>query len=110
ATHNRYLEFVDRLDSRVPIIHAHLHENWGDADTHLPLFTGPAGRDDSGIRGLIERLRHRDFSGSIILEQWPDPPSLLNQARDRLLALLIPKPVTETSPALEVPCKEQPPF
>jgi phosphoglucan,water dikinase len=87
ATRNRYLDFLDRLDPQVPILHLHLHENWGDADTHLPLFTGPAQRDDAGIRGLVERLTRRGFSGSIILEQWPQPPSLLNQARDRLLDL-----------------------
>jgi phosphoglucan, water dikinase len=87
ATRNDYLAFVDRLDPTVPIIHLHLHENWGDADTHLPLFTGPADRDDSGIRGLVHRLRQRNFSGSIILEQWPHPPSRLNNARDRLLQL-----------------------
>ncbi len=88
ATRNEYLKFFDRLDPRVPIIHLHLHENWGDADRHLPLFTGPAGRDDSGVRGILERLRRRNFSGSIILEQWPQPPALLDQARDRLLGLL----------------------
>jgi phosphoglucan,water dikinase len=88
ATRNDYLQFVDRLAPQVPIIHLHLHENYGDADTHLPLFTGPAGRNDSGIRGLLTRLRQRQFAGSIILEQWPHPPSLLNQARDRLLRLL----------------------
>lgn len=88
ATRNDYLRFLDRLDPRVPIIHLHLHENFGDADTHLPLFTGPAGRDDAGIRGMLARLRQRKFSGSIILEQWPHPPSLLNQARDKLIQLL----------------------
>ncbi len=88
ATRNDYLQFLDRLDPRVPIIHLHLHENWGDADSHLPLFTGPAGRNDAGIRGLLERLRQRQYAGSIILEQWPQPPSLLNHARDRLLDLL----------------------
>ena len=87
ATRNDFLAFCDRLDPRVPIIHLHLHENWGDADTHLPIFTGPAGRDNSGIRGLIERLRKRNYSGSIILEQWPNPPSLLDSARDKLLQL-----------------------
>jgi phosphoglucan,water dikinase len=88
ATRNDYLKFLDRLAPQVPVIHLHLHENWGDADTHLPLFTGPAGRDDSGVRGLISRLRQRNFSGSVILEQWPNPPSLLNQARDRLVQML----------------------
>lgn len=65
ATRNDYLGFLDRLNPWVPIIHVHLHENWGDADAHLPLFTGPAGRDDAGIRGLLERLRRRRFAGSI---------------------------------------------
>src|SRR5579862_4313921 len=91
ATLNDYLGFYDRLGAKVPIIHAHLHENWGDSDSHLPLFTGPAARDDSGIRGLLNRLKQRGFSGSIILEQWPRPPSLLNNARDRLLVLWGPK-------------------
>src|SRR4030095_9048586 len=87
ATRNDFLAFCDRLAPQVPITHLHLHENWGDADSHLPLFTGPAARDDSGIRGLVARLKQREFSGSIILEQWPNPPSLLNNARDRLLHL-----------------------
>jgi phosphoglucan, water dikinase len=91
ATRNNYLAFVDRLNHDVPIIHLHLHENWGDADTHLTLFTGPAARDDSGIRAFLERMQKRNFSGSVIFEQWPQPPSLLNQARERLFGLLTPK-------------------
>jgi phosphoglucan,water dikinase len=88
ATRNDFLKFFDRLDPQLPLIHLHLHENWGDRDSHLPLFTGPSGRDDSGISGLMERIQRRKFSGSIILEQWPQPPSLLNQARDRLNKLI----------------------
>jgi phosphoglucan,water dikinase len=88
ATHNDYLGFVDRLERQVPILHLHLHENWGDADSHLVLFTGPAATDESGVRGLLQRLRSRNYSGSIILEQWPQPPSLLNTARDRLCQML----------------------
>jgi len=88
ATLNDYLAFVDRLNPAVPIIHLHLHENWGDADTHLPLFTGPAGTNDSGIRKFVQRMKTRQFSGCIILEQWPRPPGLLNHARDTLRALL----------------------
>ena len=87
ATRNDYLRFCDRLDPQTPINHLHLHENWGDADSHLPLFTGPAGRDDSGVQGLLARLKRRGYSGAAILEQWPAPPDLLNQARDRLLQL-----------------------
>ncbi len=81
---NDYLKFVDRLEPHVPIIHVHMHENYGDGDTHLPIFAGPAGESDSGVREFLMWLKRSKFTGSIILEQWPDPPSLLNQARDRL--------------------------
>ena len=87
-TRNHYLRYIDLLGREVPIIHVHLHENWGDADTHLPVFTGPAGTDDAGMRGFIERLLDRDFSGSMILEQWPQPPALLDRAREKLSRLL----------------------
>ena len=88
TTANDYVGFVDRLTAEVPILHAHLHENHGDRDSHLPLFTGPAGRDPSGVKALLERLRRRGFDGGLILEQWPTPPSLLVQARDRLAELM----------------------
>lgn len=88
ATRNDYLAFVDRLDAGVPLIHAHLHENWGDADTHLPLFSGPAGENPAGVEGLLDRLIARDFRGALILEQWPDPPELLDRACSRLRELL----------------------
>ena len=87
ATRNDYLSYVDKLGSAVPIIHLHLHENWGDADTHLPLFTGPAATHPNGIAGLLRRLQARGYHGSAILEQWPQPPSLLNASRDRLAQL-----------------------
>ena len=103
ATRNDYLKFFDRLDPQLPLIHLHLHENWGDRDSHLPLFTGPSGRDDSGIRGLMERIQRRNFSGSIILEQWPQPPSLLNNARDRLIQLL-----NETAARIELKSEPEP--
>ncbi len=88
ATRNDYIGFIDRLGTHVPIIHLHLHENWADSDSHLPLFTGPAGHNDTGIRAFVDRMRKRGFSGSMIFEQWPQPPTLLNQARERLLELL----------------------
>ncbi len=88
ATRNDYLGFVDRLSPGVPIIHWHAHENWGDRDSHLPLFTGPSARDDAGIRGLLQRLLRRGFQGAAVLEQWPQPPERLVHARDRLRALL----------------------
>jgi sugar phosphate isomerase/epimerase len=84
ATRNDYIAYVDRLAPEVPIIHLHLHENNGDRDSHLVLFSGPAGRDPAGVAGLLDRLAARHFSGSAILEQWPQPPELLLRARERL--------------------------
>jgi sugar phosphate isomerase/epimerase len=96
STRNNYLAFVDQLNSGVSIIHLHLHENWGDADAHLPLFTGPAGTNPAGVAGLLKRLATRRYTGAAILEQWPNPPALLNTARDRLRELLLQRG--------EVPC------
>lgn len=88
ATRNDYLKFIDRLDPMTPIVHLHFHENWGDSDSHLPLFTGPSRLGNAGIQGVIDRLRQRNYAGSIILEQWPNPPELLDQARFKLMQLL----------------------
>ena len=88
STRNDYLKYVDLLSSDVPITHLHMHENYGDYDSHLPIFTGPAGRDPAGIKGLTERLKRRKFSGAIILEQWPQPPDLLDIARNRIIEML----------------------
>ena len=81
---NNFLKFLDLLEPDIPIIHIHMHENYGDSDSHLPLFTGPSGENVSGIAGFVTRMKMRDFKGSIIFEQWPEPPTLLNDARDRL--------------------------
>ena len=88
ATRNDYLDFLDRLSPRVPIIHLHLHENHGDHDSHLTLFTGPAKDNVAGLQGLWRRLERRCFCGAAILEQWPQPRSLLIEARDRLVQML----------------------
>jgi sugar phosphate isomerase/epimerase len=87
GTRNDYLRYLDSLGDHVPIVHAHIHENWGDTDSHLTLFTGPSSRDLAGVAGLLQRLRQRRFRGSMILEQWPAPPSLLTAVRDRLSAM-----------------------
>lgn len=97
ATRNHYLDYVDRLSSDVPIAHVHLHENWGDRDSHLTVFTGPSADDGTGIKELLERLARRAFRGCIILEQWPEPPSLLDVARERLLALVSGLPAGPTA-------------
>jgi len=87
-TRNDFLRYIDELSHSVPIIHLHVHENFGDADTHLPLFAGPAGRDDAGIRGFIDRMQKREYAGAMILEQWPQPPSMLTDAARRLRSLI----------------------
>lgn len=87
-THNNFIQFLDLLGEHVPIIHVHAHENHGDRDSHLTLFTGPSREDDAGIRAFVERLRRRDYRGAIILEQWPQPPELLIEAASRLRTLL----------------------
>lgn len=87
-TRNDYLKYVDMLDPLVPVIHMHMHENYGDYDSHLPIFTGPAGKDISGVTELMSRMRKRNFSGSIILEQWPQPESMLSESRNRLLDII----------------------
>jgi sugar phosphate isomerase/epimerase len=88
ATRNDYCGYLDRLSPEVPIVHLHLHENYGDHDSHLPLFSGPSMENPAGLVGLLERLRRRGFSGCGILEQWPQPPEGLVAARDRLRLLL----------------------
>jgi len=80
---NNYLAYVDALSHEVPIIHLHLHENFGDRDSHLPLFKGPSRDNPAGLVGVVERLHRRAFKGCAILEQWPQPASLLVEARDR---------------------------
>jgi sugar phosphate isomerase/epimerase len=91
GTRNDFLLFVDRLGPHVPVVHIHLHENYGDADTHLPLFTGPAASNPLGIAGFLDRMKTRHYAGAMILEQWPDPPVQLDRARDRLLDMLGPR-------------------
>jgi sugar phosphate isomerase/epimerase len=88
TTRNDYCRFLDGLSEQVPIIHLHLHENYGDRDSHLTLFTGPSRDNTAGLEGLIDRLARRGFAGCGILEQWPRPPSLLVEARNRLCKLL----------------------
>lgn len=87
-TRNDYLAYLDRLDANVPLVHVHAHENYGDRDSHLVVFTGPSALDTTGMEGFVDRLRARSYGESIILEQWPNPPDLLVQARQRLRALL----------------------
>ncbi|HOA51630.1 MAG: sugar phosphate isomerase/epimerase family protein [Thermogutta sp.] len=88
ATRYDYVGFLNQLESNVPIIHLHVHENWGDGDSHLPLFTGPAAQDDSGVRTMLGILRERGYDGLIIMEQWPQPADQLITTRNRLRELL----------------------
>jgi sugar phosphate isomerase/epimerase len=88
VTHNDYVAYLDALAPVVPLIHLHMHENYGDADSHLTLFTGPARTNDAGIRAFLRRLVQRHYEGVMILEQWPNPPELLAAAATRLSELL----------------------
>jgi sugar phosphate isomerase/epimerase len=87
-TRSDYLSFLRRLSPDAPVIHVHLHENRGDLDSHLTLFTGPASESPAGIGEFLRELRRRHFDGSLILEQWPEPPVLLVEARERLFRIL----------------------
>ena len=88
ATQNNYWRYLDALKPEARIIHLHLHENFGDRDSHLPLFTGPSRDNATGIAGLLSRVQQRRFDGCAILEQWPQSPALLVNARDGLLNLI----------------------
>lgn len=88
TTHNDFIKYIDQLQPHVPILHVHAHENFGDGDSHLTLFTGPSAKNDGGIKLFLERMLTRKFDGSIILEQWPQPVQLLVDARARLRAML----------------------
>lgn len=87
-THNDFIRFIDELGPEIPIIHAHVHENYGDADRHLPLFTGPAKKNDGGIRAFTKRMEQRGYQGAMVLEVWPQPPELLTEAEQRLRSML----------------------
>jgi len=87
-TRNDYIKYVEMLHPNLPVIHMHMHENYGDYDSHLPIFTGPAGKDASGVTEFMRLMRKRNFSGSIILEQWPQPESMLAESRKRLLDII----------------------
>ncbi|MBU0485912.1 MAG: TIM barrel protein [Proteobacteria bacterium] len=95
ATSNDYIGYLDRLDVTIPIIHLHCHENFGDRDSHLTLFTGPAADNEAGIVALLARLAARRFDGALIMEQWPEPPTLLTTARDRIEKIINRLPVPE---------------
>lgn len=97
-TRNNFIRYLDLLAAEIPIIHIHAHENHGDRDSHLTLFTGPSREDDSGIRAFVERLHRRAYRRAVILEQWPHPPQLLVEAATRLRALLEQRPVVVKDP------------
>ncbi|QWR76011.1 sugar phosphate isomerase/epimerase family protein [Candidatus Magnetomonas plexicatena] len=88
GTRNNFLRYMDLLLETVPIIHLHIHENYGDVDSHLTIFTGPSAENPLGMKCFIKRLKMRNFTGMMVLEQWPSQPSLLNTGRDKLLELI----------------------
>ena len=56
GTRNDYIGYLDRLRPDLPIIHLHLHENNGESDSHMVIFTGAAGRDPRRKVRLCENL------------------------------------------------------
>ncbi len=90
TTHNDYIRYIDELATDLPIIHLHIHENHGDHDKHLTLFTGPAKHNDGGVREFIKRMKQRHYSGAMIMEQWPQPTTLLVEAEHKLRMMLDP--------------------
>ncbi|MBN2710989.1 MAG: TIM barrel protein [Planctomycetes bacterium] len=106
STRNDYIGFLNRIAAEVRIIHLHLHENYGDADTHLPLFTGPAEKNDAGVVLLFDRLQARNVDAAAILEQWPNPPELLAQAADKIRRILHQPPLTAAAPVVPKPESE----
>ncbi|MDR0868564.1 MAG: TIM barrel protein [Planctomycetota bacterium] len=83
-TRNDYMRFLNELPANARIFHVHAHENWGEIDSHLTLFTGPSAKDDHGIKLAVQFLAQKNFSGSVILEQFPQPPDQLDRAFVRL--------------------------
>jgi sugar phosphate isomerase/epimerase len=81
------IRFLQELRGEIPVLHCHLHENCGDRDSHMTLFTGPLGQDPNPLRQVLEALAQADYAGSMILEQWPEPRDQLIQARNRLREL-----------------------
>lgn len=99
ATRNDFIRFIDLLSPAVHIIHCHVHENWGDRDSHLTLFTGPAKKHPGGVQAFLDRLRQRDYNGVLVLEQFPEPRTLLLQAENRLRELSnCPRHITTVAP------------
>jgi sugar phosphate isomerase/epimerase len=83
-TRNDYISYFNRLNDNVEINHLHFHENYGDKDSHLTLFTGPSQHNSSAIKHIVSSLLDKKYKGSIVLEQWPNETNLLNQAKDKL--------------------------
>lgn len=87
-TNNDYHAFLDALADQVPIIHLHLHENWGDRDSHLPLFAGSNAQDISGLRGIFQRLGKQPFTGSAVMCHRPGDVAKTEDARTLLTQML----------------------
>jgi len=88
ATRNDYIGYFDQLGPHVPIRHVHVHENCGDADTHVTIGAGPSKDNPTGVRSLLTRLHRRGYEGALIMEQWPEPATRLGEARQWLAARL----------------------
>ena len=85
---NNYVGYLNALGPYVPVNHLHFHENSGEEDSHDCIFSTQSEYNDLGIRTVIEMLIERNCAANIILEQWPQPRSLLVDARDRLQKII----------------------
>jgi len=86
-TRHNYGKFLELIDEAVDLIHVHAHENHGHIDEHLPLFSLSKEYNEEPVKNLLKFLKRRNFKGSVIMEQWPDPPETLAKVRNRLLEL-----------------------
>ncbi|MBF0473061.1 MAG: hypothetical protein HQK93_04930, partial [Nitrospirae bacterium] len=75
-------------DFNLPIIHLHMHENYGDKDSHLAVFTGPAKDNPYAIIEVLKILIRRNFSGAIIFEQWHEDPTVLINSKEKLRTII----------------------
>jgi sugar phosphate isomerase/epimerase len=87
-TRNNYHAFFDRLGGDIPLLHLHLFENWGDEDSHLPLFSGSNGQYSEGLKGIIYRLGKHPFEGAAMLASRLEDMVLAASARIQLMQML----------------------
>jgi sugar phosphate isomerase/epimerase len=84
---NDYIGYMEAISPDIAIEHLHLHENFGEQDEHLVFFTGPSAHSKLGIERCCQILQKRGFKGTVIMEQWPNPPLLLINTQREFLKI-----------------------